>query len=387
MHSFQLLDSDQQVFQTCQTSPNKVFYIGRGSDCDIHIPDVTANQMVSRRHVAIFHDGDRWMLQHISQTNPTIINERQITKIDETQELHDGDWIQLSIHGPKFQFVTMEEQPPIQRKPKWKKYVLIGVTLLIMVVIAVLLPKDHKVQIEQQLSNNMSAVYHIRVTSLSYSFLGKSEEMDLEEIGWNGTGFCTNDGRFITSRHVVQPWLWIDSERMLLLNMVHSEGGTINATFEAISTQDTFRFSLKDCHFNKDGELKKTKSESWGQYSLTTCKDECFDYTWVYHKNEKGLEFDYEKSKTVEMGETLHILGYPYSIKGNNCEPLYSQAVAAATGLSENGEIVTTNTGFEHGNSGGPVMCEVDGILKVVGIVTSGVGNSTGFVIPISVLK
>ncbi|MBO5204808.1 MAG: trypsin-like serine protease [Prevotella sp.] len=49
--------------------------------------------------------------------------------------------------------------------------------------------------------------------------------------------------------------------------------------------------------------------------------------------------------------------------------------------------MLTTASGFEHGNSGGPVFVERDGKSIVIGIVSAGAGRSTGFVVPISVVK
>ena len=49
--------------------------------------------------------------------------------------------------------------------------------------------------------------------------------------------------------------------------------------------------------------------------------------------------------------------------------------------------IQLTNRNFEHGNSGGPALFEENGKLKVVGIVSSGIGSSLGFLVPISKVK
>ena len=50
--------------------------------------------------------------------------------------------------------------------------------------------------------------------------------------------------------------------------------------------------------------------------------------------------------------------------------------------------ILTTDTNYEHGNSGGPVlMTNADGDLEVVGIVSGSVGNNMGLITPISVIN
>ena len=64
-----------------------------------------------------------------------------------------------------------------------------------------------------------------------------------------------------------------------------------------------------------------------------------------------------------------------------------STAEVARDGLADQGYILTTSTGFEHGNSGGPVFINRDGKDIVVGIVSAGAGRSTGFVVPICAVK
>ena len=61
-----------------------------------------------------------------------------------------------------------------------------------------------------------------------------------------------------------------------------------------------------------------------------------------------------------------------------------SNSTVAADGL-QNGIILTTATGFEQGNSGGPVFfTTTEGKMVVVGIVSANAGRSTGFIVPIS---
>lgn len=71
----------------------------------------------------------------------------------------------------------------------------------------------------------------------------------------------------------------------------------------------------------------------------------------------------------------------------DDINPILGSGVVAAPGLQK-GCILTTDTNYEQGNSGGPVFCtNSDGSLSVVGIVSAGAGRSTGFVVPISVIN
>jgi S1-C subfamily serine protease len=58
------------------------------------------------------------------------------------------------------------------------------------------------------------------------------------------------------------------------------------------------------------------------------------------------------------------------------------------TGLSPDGVIITTNTNYEQGNSGGPVFYKNnDGELIVIGVVSAGAGRTMGFIVPIAAVR
>ena len=85
----------------------------------------------------------------------------------------------------------------------------------------------------------------------------------------------------------------------------------------------------------------------------------------------------------------LTVLGFPLGIgaDSNGIKSIYGSAITSADGLTD-GMILTTDTNYEHGNSGGPVlMTNADGDLEVVGIVSGSVGNNMGLITPISVIN
>ena len=65
------------------------FVIGRGSDCNIVLPE----RQVSRHHVKITYDGDKYQL-HALGKNGTHLNGMQI---DDSAILRDGDEIQIAL--------------------------------------------------------------------------------------------------------------------------------------------------------------------------------------------------------------------------------------------------------------------------------------------------
>jgi hypothetical protein len=72
---------------------------------------------------------------------------------------------------------------------------------------------------------------------------------------------------------------------------------------------------------------------------------------------------------TIDVGERLHILGYP--LAGGSA---INYSAAALGGFDENGALMKIQTSLSEGNSGGPVLVERNGRYEIAGIVIRGRG-------------
>ena len=159
------------------------------------------------------------------------------------------------------------------------------------------------------------------------------------------------------------------------------------------ATGEILKFTDKDFTVNRRRDVY-IHSENGTQYSGANSKED--DYAYADYidlggdENRKGLRYDGKMSRKLKAGTKLTILGFPMGLGANaidDVEPIYANAVVSK-GKLDNGVILTTDTSFEHGNSGGPVFCyDNEGDLTVVGIVSAGAGNATGIVVPISKIK
>ena len=231
------------------------------------------------------------------------------------------------------------------------------------------------------------SVYFVLIRKIVLSYEGQSKTY--ENIGM-GSGFLLNDGRFVTARHVVEPWMFPsseDDEFNLACNAIAHNGGSVVAHLEAYSpTGKKLTFTSKQARINRSAD----QSQTFDGVTLVTAPLGPTDYA-VFNTNQTGgLAFHNRLSTQLEMRTKLTILGYPMGLGANSpsdVHPIYSEASVASNGL-EQGLILTTATSFEHGNSGGPVFATTDdGELIVVGLVSAGAGRSTGFVVPISAVK
>jgi pSer/pThr/pTyr-binding forkhead associated (FHA) protein len=85
------------------------FIIGRGHDCQIVLPE----RQVSRHHVKIIHENDRYILHDLVSKNGTHING---TQVDNTAVLQDGDEIQIAL-CVKLVFVGTDATIPLTFDP------------------------------------------------------------------------------------------------------------------------------------------------------------------------------------------------------------------------------------------------------------------------------
>lgn len=201
-----------------------------------------------------------------------------------------------------------------------------------------------------------------------------------------GSGFLLNDGTFVTARHVVEPWYFGDSNIELFLNLMASNGGKVVAHFIAVSPKGTrFEFTTSQFNCNRSHDTMESKNDV--KYRVVSTDNSDFAYCKVGIRG--NLAYDRTLSNNLKAGDKLVVWGYPLGLGGdlNKATPSKSTAEVARDGLAEGGYILTTASGFEHGNSGGPVFVERDGKSIVIGIVSAGAGRSTGFVVPISVIK
>ena len=230
-------------------------------------------------------------------------------------------------------------------------------------------------------------VYFVLIKKIVVTYEGETKT--LNNVG-SGTGFLLNDGRFITARHVVEPWMYPsgpDDTNNLICNVIANNGGEVVCHLEAYSPTG------KHLSLVSTNAVINRRSDEAMDYEGAVIRlpsQGSNDYAYFCTGETGGLKYDEALSNSLPVQTKLTVLGYPMGIGANSptdIHPIYSEAVVAREGL-EHGYILTTATTFEHGNSGGPVFASTqNNELIVVGIVSAGAGRSTGMVVPISAVK
>lgn len=222
---------------------------------------------------------------------------------------------------------------------------------------------------------------------------GESGILDCSESdvpSWSGTGFLLDNGTFVTARHVIEAWnYWINghdiNEDLAQLNAIMNNGGKVKANFIAISSSGK-RINLSSDQFSVNRSADQVRHVEDGiKMSMGGGGNTDFAYARVGQSG--GLKFNKAASTSLDRGTKLTVLGFPLGLGANSAssiKPISSTATVGVDGL-DRGVILTSETNFEQGCSGGPALImDENGSFTVIGIVSAIAGRNTGFIVPIS---
>lgn len=426
--------------------------LGRDKNCQVRFDDESF-PTVSRRHAAIIKDGDKWKLVQLSQTNSTFLNNRPVTTEwylengDEIQLSVGGPRMGFIVPQGKQSLVSsikMTERLELFRKQALRPYktaiACLFVLLLLLGVgsgyvihnqskeiaalwqdnnvkkeligkLGVDLEKDRKKldslenvkpksvtktvyvgggstssepSATKVLANVKSSVYAVQ-TEVYCEIDGEREKLQSSI----GTGFLMSDGRFITARHCVEPWMFDTGALWSYYALSKSvEGVKVYAEITAVNTQSK-GFQLKNTSFTINRNYDSPHSETMelegeqitltATHALSTVASLGNDWA-VAHVGQKGMFNDGKSySANLKAGTSVHLLGFP---GGNGIadgkrlvDPIYNHLSIARDGLNS-GRCIMVNQGVDHGNSGGPVFIIKGNSAYVIGIVSRGDSNS-----------
>jgi len=234
-------------------------------------------------------------------------------------------------------------------------------------------------------------VYFVKVTKTVVTWPnGPTKEYD---FGGSGSGFLLDDGRFVTCRHVTEPWFYfvqggeIDKD-MILFNYAAQNGGKVVAHLTAFSSSgDSFSFTSDQMTVNRSTDREGVDEDG---VAVRLAQRDNTDWAYIRTSKTQGLKYDANMSRTLEGGTILTFIGFPLGLGGgnlSNIQPHRSNGTTSASGLTD-GRIIAANVGYEGGNSGCPVFCtDASGNLIVVGIVATAMGRTTGSIVPISAIN
>ncbi len=426
--------------------------LGRDPKCQVQFDNDFLT--VSRRHAAIVRDGERWKLVHLSKTNATFLNGHEVKNEwylqngDEIQLSVNGPKLGFIIPtGNKSTVgsIGLSRRLSLFRQQALRPYktamTVMAICLLLLISVGsyVLYKQwkkinDYELVIndafnkienlkdemtrreaeakkreenqrkeferrykEQQkhvspdiaglVSDVKSSVYFIYT-----QYFVQTEKGLVKVSSSSGTGFLTDDGRFVTARHCVQPWLFGDDVYINAISVyspdkvfskikaINSNGNLLEFTdknFTVDTSKDTIigypddngnMMNIRIAMYIKGLGLnnKKVSSTDWAYAKYTSSN---------LSVGKGKIKCDGSGSRTLASGTEAYVLGFPAAIgyddgeKKNTVEPIYNKMNIARTGLNDSGMIMVSQ-GVAHGNSGGPVFVVKNGTFYAIGIVS-----------------
>ena len=423
--------------------------LGRASNCQVRFDDEQW-PMVSRNHAAIEKDANGWKIIPLSQTNSTLVNGRAIDSAwnlqngDEIQLAKNGPKLGFIIPAGKQSLVSsikLTERLNLFRQQALRPYKTAIACLFALLVVScsaagiiihnqsqdisallsneknqkaiiadmrknwendsiekakeiasikkgnqALGRKIRQIEAEKNLSNSLeqveSSVYAV-ITKVY--ILTSNEKQSIGETSL-GTGFLLNDGRFVTARHCVEPWMYDGGKLQLAKALANESNGEIEINAEIVavnSKNEQFTFSSRnfqidrtyDTNIEIPFELEGKEVSLTGTIAMGSKASLGNDWAYV-QTNKKGSIIDGKDfSDKLKKGTTVHLLGFPKGLGINDgekfVEPMYNKLEISRDGLNDS-RCIMVNDGVDHGNSGGPVFILDNGQLKVIGIVSRG---------------
>lgn len=412
--------------------------LGRDSNCQVRFDDESF-KTVSRRHAAIVKDGERWKLVHLSTTNSTLVNGVPVTT---EKYLENGDEIQLSIGGPRMGFIVpvgkqslvssikMTERLELFRKQALRPYKNAIACLAVLLVLGgsfgaykiwaldneleaskALYEKERieRIKREQEIKDSIQTVIRDlpkpkpEISSLMpkvekdvyyivVNYIGSINGQDFSLGSCSGTAFLLNDGKLVTARHCISERY--DPSLAWNIEDIKSYGGKVKKEVVVYTptgnsftvSGDSFVMDEKydiDVVYSKviDGQQKSHRIKVALPINGSKIEQALWGTDWTYVKiDRKGsIVADYNLSRNLKAGTTVHMLGYPKGIgfeDGNQrVEAIYHNMSVSRDGLND-ANCIMVSSGADHGNSGGPVFALVGNSLKVIGIVSRGDSKS-----------
>jgi pSer/pThr/pTyr-binding forkhead associated (FHA) protein len=254
-------------------------------------------------------------------------------------------------------------------------------------------PKDANAELVAAYEELKNHVYYLEVTRFEIIY-PDGQKKDLQ-YGWSGTGFLTDDGRFVTARHCVQGWRFEPDGQILVLNTLEQAGAVFNIDFRFTSPTKQFTATYKDFVYNdkNDDLVDLSQYKDMGNGIARIAPMDRYDWAYIQTNETGGLKFDKDLSLNMKAATKVFALGftqgYGSSSTTTEISPMLGEATVGQTGVTKDGNISVTSKGWGGGNSGGPVLTKRGDDYVVVGIVSWGphIKGDIGFLVPMAEVK
>lgn len=396
--------------------------IGQTSVCDIVLPESNDYESVVFATILPLEAGG-WCIVRRTDCYEMTVNGSPLMS---ATKLSDGDIVTFSGYGitASFDFKILTDSDyddatgvvykKARTKPSW--LLAIGIVVLAAICCVIVVVNNRGLR-NSNIDRYDASIYHIVADSIilvkDTLVDGETREIVVEaaalEQPRSGTCFLTDDGRFVTARHCIEPWVadedWDGVSTMTMPVDVRlavlAETANRNAVLGMsdvhwrVKTHCLISGNGKNYEFFSDDfvidrsrdlvmQLGDDKNPLWFRTIIPVANRrnmELGDWAYVEAEGMKGLftlanaeemaKFDKESNREIA------VLGYP--VKDNSDGDVVSHTFGNSQHVitPANAGCIEMSASVNPGNSGGPVIALIGNSIKVVGIVSKADAHAT----------
>jgi hypothetical protein len=379
-----------------------VLYIGQTDECGLRIASHPDYEDSNYAVIVKSEEGAGWRIIRQEAKADISVNG---SPLDLITTLHHGDF--LKFDHTVVQFTEEQGEAPavsyIQHHTPWGMWTVLASILLILAGIMLFLHEKNK-KPTAVFKEELSSICKVEAdTLLVYRNRQEPPEVIVASNTFVGTGFITDDGYFVTSRHCVEFWLAMEKE---LRPDTHDILSPIVLWAIRAETDSTLRLVAKVRITSHDG--KKTWFLSSDKFTMDKSRDDIYEcggfetpYLWrsvmsrfekrdaelgdvaVMKWSDKGFVHLGDPESQLEAGTRLYSFGFSPREGRQSEGTSYLEGTVLHKPLTAQDYFLCEKS-FDAGFSGAPVFTKSQTSGKTVaGIVTRTDGQHT-LVVPVS---
>ena len=400
-------------------------YVGQGSQCEIRLANDSEYEDSTYAVLLRNRDAQTWRLVRLHDTADIRINGEQMHLV---HYLKENDIVAIAEADAEFRFSTeaakvRQDTSRIVRRSIWSS--LAAVCIVLLVVGLALFIRGLDEITEDHIDGLKNSICKITVTQVQHQQVdiidGQQNvttlnSVRLEGSSCSGTGFFCTDGRFITARHCVEPWITMP---MITDSSLYAEGPlakaarwaseseTFNHRSRSDSTsyqrvislckitsghkKDRHEFSTDTCMFSIEADIIRNLGGPkdrilWRETGDVKLKSSLGDIAFV----QTGIKGDLQIAQAdivrgLERRTQIAHWGY----RADSDEPGFKSSEIAFDFTEERAVRCIEHKSSEEmypGFSGSPAMIRHNGKVYVVGVVSKigKHGKETFFSVPVT---
>ena len=398
-------------------------YIGQGSQCEIRLTNSGEYEDATYAVLLLNSDSKTWRLVRIDDTADIRINGEQLHLV---HYMNEKDVVSIIETGEEFRFFTETEKDvaytsQIIRKSIWAS--VAAACLILLAAGATFFVKNLNVISEGHIEKHKNSICKITVNEVLLQQIDTAKgrhdvrtlaSIRLESSSCSGTGFFCDDGRFVTARHCVEPWITMPMTGKGSLE----EDGEMSEVARWASASETFNhskdsvakgyqrvislctvmtehknvvhtFSTDTCMFRTEDDIIRNLGGPkdrilWRETGSVKLRSALGDIAYV-QTNIAGSIKPAPQSIVNQMKRTTPVAHWGYRADKDEAEFKNGEI---AFDFSQGGRCIEhkSGEGMQQGFSGGPVMIRHLGQVYVVGVISKigADGKETYFSVPVT---